>query len=245
MKLRTRVSFLICGCVIAGFAYLAKTKGWDLRYVRLSPTVETSPVQTSRTPNPVISSVPTTQMQVEPLFSLHIGDEYSKAVVMYGETKHEGNGYRSWNRDAFSLTVVVDQGSIIRHLWVRAKPGAVLCTPDGFCLGRDTAEIFAQKARQASLSFHEEMLTGEGHTALVEERVFLNHEGVEEKQDYTWSIDEGDKIDGKPFQGVSESQLSKKIFANVVVASYSLDSTDPKYRDRPDIPGTENLDGGE
>lgn len=244
MKLRKSISILLCIFLIAGFAYLARTKGRDFFHFRPSPAVESSPLPTGQSPSPSVSPLPAAPRQVEPLFSLHIGDEYSKAVMSYGDTKHEGNGYRSWTRDGFTLTVVVDQSSIIRHLWVRTDPGTVLCTPDDFCLGRDTGETFAQKARHANPLFHEEMATGEGNTILIEERVLPNHRGFEEKQDYTWSIEEGDKIDGKPFEGVSEDRLSKRIFAHVVIASYSLDSTDPKYKDRPDIPGFENSDGG-
>jgi hypothetical protein len=243
VKRRTWILALLSVYIIGGFAYLAETKGRELWHLRLSPAVENSHIQTVQSPNPAATAALAVSQQVQPLFGLHIGDEYSKAVL-YGDTKHEGNGYRSWSREGFTLTVVVDQDSIIRHLWVLTNPGIVLCTTDDLCLGRDTADTFAQKATQASPLFHEEMATGEGHTILIEERVLRNHAGIEEKQDYTWSIDEGDEIDGKPFEGVSEDQLSRKIFSHVVTTSYSLDSIDPKYKDRPDIPGTENLDGG-
>jgi hypothetical protein len=189
-------------------------------------------------------SAPALPVQIiDPVFTLHIGDPYSKAVDLYGEVSHQKNGYRHWSRKEFDLTVVVDENLKIRHLWVLSKPGSTLCTQDGLCLGRDTFETFTIKTNRAGMKFDEGLATGEGHTILVEGRANSLVGKDEERVEYTWNIDEGDMVDGKPFE-VSEDQLSNRLFTHVSMTSYSLDSTDPKYKDRPEAPGEENAEGG-
>jgi len=190
----------------------------------------------------ITTSVPSAATQVlDPVFTIHIGDPYSKLVALYGEVEHQKNGYRSWKRKEFELKVVVDKDSIIRHLWVSIKPDSVLCTQDGLCLGKDTFESFALKVNRIGMKFDESMATGEGHTILVEGRINSLPNNGEERVEYTWGIDEGEIIDGKPFE-ISEEQLNNQLFAHVPITSYSLSSTDPKYKDRPEAPGEENTD---
>jgi hypothetical protein len=244
MKPRTWISALATCALIGGFVYAAMAGRWDQRRSEplAPPPIAVASASSDKSPSSVSTAM---TLSTDPVFTLHVGDPYSKAVALYGEVEHQKNGYRSWSLKELTLTAVVDENSIIRHLWVVNRPGQVLCTPEGFCLGRDDVDTFVRKARGSGLRFEEQMATGEGMTVLDESRDRSISGDREEKVQYSWTIDEGEVIDGKPFEGVSEEQLSDRIFLHVPMKSYSLDSTDPKYRDRPPAPGSENEDGGD
>jgi hypothetical protein len=244
MKPRTWIFALPICVLIGGVVYAAMDGRWNPRRSEplVSPPIAFASAPSDKSPASVSAAM---ALSTDPVFTLHIGDPYSKAVALYGEVEHQKNGYRSWSLKELTLTVVVDENSIIRHLWVMNRPGYVLCTPEGFCLGRDDFQTFTRKASGSGLRFEEQMATGEGMTVLDESRDRSFSDDREEKVQYSWSIDEGEVINGKPFEGVSEEQLSDRIFLHVPMKSYSLDSTDPKYRDRPPGPGSENEDGGD
>jgi hypothetical protein len=243
MKSRTWILATAICALIAGV--ICTVLNWDRNPRRPEQPASLSVAATSTPPGEGPPSGPAAKQNNDPVFVLHVGDPYSKAVALYGEVQHQKNGYRSWTLKDLTLTVVVDEDSIIRHLWVSSQPGYVLCSPEGFCLGGDDFETFTNKARSSGLGFEEQITAGEGMTVLDESLNRPLSGKSEEKVQYTWSIDDGDVIDGKPFEGVAEEQLSNKIFLHVPVKIYSLDSTDPKYKDRPPAPGTENEDGGD
>ena len=166
MKPRTWILAVAICALIAGVIYTLLNK--DLNRLRAKPPASLSVAATSTPADKSPPPGPAATQNTDPVFTLHIGDPYSKAVALYGEVQHQKNGYRSWTLKELTLTVVVDKDSIIRHLWVLNQPGYVLCSPEGFCLGGDDFETFTNKARSSSLRFEEQITAGEGMTVLDE-----------------------------------------------------------------------------
>jgi hypothetical protein len=169
---------------------------------------------------PAMVSFPSSNIPaVDPVFSIKVGDDYAKVIGMYGPGKDELNGERSWDTPQYHLHLTLNIHFKIIEVGIGSNPGAILCTQDGICLGKDTYADIQRISQIKNLGFTYDTASGEGMNILM---AHLPHSAANPDEDryYSWNADDEDL---PSFDYSTDGEYKKalvRIFQNKPVDSY-------------------------